>query len=369
MQVSKIHSSMDARAAMRPLEFKNLEKYGALSKIGISGLDKIIEANFAMDTIQQGVTPASIPTLLQFLQAWLPGAVGVITAAQKIDDIVGRVTVGNWRDEQVVQSVLEITGTAVPYGDLTNIPFTSWNQTYVPRTIVRFENGLRVGRLEEERAGQVRVNSGAVKRSACAIQLNIQRNLVGFYGYNSGNDNTYGFLNDPNLPAYVTVAATGTGSSTLWVNKDFQGIIGDLITAFAQLQNQSLDTINPETTETTLALATIDYQFLSKTTDFGMSVRQWLTDTYPKCRVVSAPQLNGANGGSNVFVLFADKVNLGMEQDISTDDGRTFLQAVPATFQVIGVAQQVKGYEEGYSNATAGVMVKRPWATVRYTGI
>ncbi len=79
---------------------------------------------------------------------------------------------------------------------------------------------------------------------------------------------------------------------------------------------------------------------------------------------MSAPQLNAANGGANVFYLFADAVS-----DLSSDDGTTFAQLVPAKFQVLGVQQMTKGYEEDYSNASAGVMVKRPWACVRYSGI
>jgi hypothetical protein len=82
-------------------------------------------------------------------------------------------------------------------------------------------------------------------------------------------------------------------------------------------------------------------------------------------RVVSAPQLNNANGNANVFILFADAVNDGL----STDDNKTFIQVVPATFQLLGVQQLAKGYEEDYSNATAGVMVKRPYAVYRASGI
>lgn len=76
------------------------------------------------------------------------------------------------------------------------------------------------------------------------------------------------------------------------------------------------------------------------------------------------PQFNGANGGSNVFYLYADRVI-----DNSTDDGKTFDQLVPAKFQVLGVQQKLKGYEESYSNATAGVLCKRPYAVYRGSGI
>jgi hypothetical protein len=44
------------------------------------------------------------------------------------------------------------------------------------------------------------------------------------------------------------------------------------------------------------------------------------------------------------------------------------LQVVPAKFKVLGVEQKAKGYMEDYSNATAGAMLKRPYAMVRYYG-
>lgn len=335
-----------------------------LSRIGFGGLDKIMEAGYGMDSIQNLQTSASISTPVQFLQNWLPGLVKTLTAARKIDEIIGVMTAGNWHDEQIVQQVLEPTGAAVPYGDLTQVPFTDWNQTFVTREVVRMELGMRVGRLEEARAGEVRVNSAQQKRESCGLNLEIARNEIGFFGYNAGNNNTYGFLNDPNLPAYVNVAASGTGTSTLWSTKNYLQIVQDLLVAFAQLQNQTLDNVNPEEVPTTLALATASYQYLATSTDFGYSVRKWLRDTYPKCRIVSAPQLNGANGGSNVFYLFADSIS-----DLSTDDGKAFVQVVPAKFQVLGVQPGTKGYEEDYSNASAGVMVKRPYLTVRYSGI
>jgi hypothetical protein len=83
-------------------------------------------------------------------------------------------------------------------------------------------------------------------------------------------------LNDPALPAYVTVAATGVGSSTSWADKTFLQIVADIRVAAAQLQTQSQDTINPEDVELTLALPTNSYQYLSVTSDFGISVRDWL---------------------------------------------------------------------------------------------
>jgi hypothetical protein len=134
--------------------------------------------------------------------------------------------------------------------------------------------------------------------------------------------------------------------------------------AFNQLQTQSQDNINPRDIVTTLVTSTNTASFISRSTEYGYSVRKWLTENYPKCRIESAPQLNLANGGQNVFYLYADVI-----EDESTDGGKTFIQPVPSKFRNLGVQQLIKSFKEGYSNATAGVMCQRPWAVVRVTGI
>lgn len=369
MKESQVHSYQGPRE-MRALKMEKDQvgaSFDSLGLIGI-GLDgrtvgQMMEG-FGEDAIQGLVTTPSIGTPVQFLQNWLPGFVHVITAARKIDELVGMTTAGAWEDEEVIQAVLEPTGKSVPYGDHTNIPLSSYNTNFERRTVVRFEEGMHVGSLEEARAGRMNLNSGAAKREAAAISLEVQRNAVGFYGFNNGDGRTYGFLNDPGLPAYVTVAATGTGSSPLWSTKTFLNITADIRAAVAALRAQSQDTIDPESVPLTLAIASNRVDFLSVTSDYGNSVREWIKETYPKMRIVSAPELSGANGGASVFYLYAERVS-----DSSTDGGRVFDQIVPAKFKILGVEKRAKGYLEDYSNASAGIMVKRPYAVVRRSGI
>ncbi len=310
-----------------------------------------------MDALEPTVTTGTVPTPIQFLQNWLPGFVNVITAARKIDDLVGLSIAGSWEDEEVIQGMLELTGTSVPYGDSTNVPLSSWNTNYERRTVVRFEEGMEVGKLEEARSARAQVNSGAQKRAGAALALEIQRNRVGFYGYNNGAGRTYGFLNDPSLPAYSNFP-TGT-----WNTASFLQITADIRGMFVALRAQSQDMIDPEMVNTTLAIASEKVDYLSTTSDFGVSVRDWLNKTYPKCRVTSAPELNNANGGADVAYLYAESV-----ADDSTDDNRVFSQIVPTKFQVLGVLQGSKSYVEDYTNATAGIMCKRPYAVVRRSG-
>jgi hypothetical protein len=371
-RAATVHSYIAAKD-VRSLKNFDVNEWESLQKIGIhinghnvrqmmhgkKAMDSMIHS---MDSLQPLVTTASINTPVQFLQNWLPGFVLVATAARKIDDLTGVMTTGSWEDEQIVQGIMERVGTSQIYGDYSNVPLSSWNVNFNYRTVVRFEEGIKVGVLEAARAARLRVDDSGMKRKAAAQELDIQRNAVGFFGFNSGDNNTYGFLNDPGLPSYVQVA-TGVAGFT-WAVKTFLEIQSDIVTAIQTLRTQSQDTIDVETVDLTLAVATAAVDYLSKTSNFGISVRAWLSEAYPRIRVVSAPQLNAANSSDNVFYLYADRI-----LDESTDGGATIIQMVPSKFYTLGVQQEAKAYTEDFSNATAGIMVKRPYAFVRYYDI
>lgn len=336
----------------------------AIASIDSSAMDAWTPQPFGSNVAAPAaISTSSIVAPIQFLQTWLPGFIKVITAARKIDELCGIETIGNWRDEWVVAGMVEPMGAIDVYKDSTNIPLSDWNVNWVNRTVVRFESGIQVGRLEQARSAAALINSDAEKRSASMLRLEIWRNLVGFYGFNSGNNNTYGLLNDPLLLAYTTVAAGAAGYT--WAVKTFLEITQDIITAMNQLQTQSQDVIDPETADTTLAIPMAVAQQLSKLNELGsLSVRMWLRQTYPKCRIVSSPQFDSANGGSNVFYLWANSV-----EDGGTDDKRTFAQIVPTKFMALGVEQRAKSYIEDFTNATAGIFLKRPYAVTRWSGI
>src|SRR5277367_6617428 len=113
MIASKEHSYIgprDVRSVAMGAE--DAADFGALSMMGINLPPGIIRdmAQFAMDDQQALITTASITTPIQFLQNWLPGFVRVITAARKIDELIGMTTSGSWEDEEVVQGILENVG-------------------------------------------------------------------------------------------------------------------------------------------------------------------------------------------------------------------------------------------------------------------
>jgi hypothetical protein len=365
--MSKIHSHIKAKD-VRPLELKKIGDAAvvALAKLGIHFSPAIVHQqvkalSIGDSSFTPSVTTGSMPTPIQFLQSWLPGFVNVITSARKIDKCIGITTVGNFHDQEVVQGILEGTSTATEYGDYNAIPLAQLNVNFERRTIVRGEQGMAVALLEDARAAAMNLNVADQKRQASAIGLEIMRNAIGFSGWYGGANRTYGLLNDPGIGGYTAVAG-GT-----WATKDALPIMADLRTAIAKLRTQSQDTIDPEETELVLLIATAAVDYLSTVTVQGISVRDWLTQTYPKIRVESAPELNAAAAGNNAFYLFAESID--SSQDGSTDGGAVWKQLVVTKFTTLGVEKKAKSYEEDFANATAGALCARPYASVRFSGI
>lgn len=179
---------MDSNINIKPLKEKtDMEENKACD-------EDIRNRNYAMDASVPLQTAATISNPVQFFQYWEPEAVEIVTAAMKIDDIVGRTIAGNFEDEEIVVTVMERTGSAHPYTDTANINLASWNQNFMARSIVRFEEGLEVGYLESLRASRMRIDTHKEKAAAAALSLAIEHNNIGFYGYANGLNKTYGLL-------------------------------------------------------------------------------------------------------------------------------------------------------------------------------
>lgn len=348
-----------ARRGPLNLTADQVQGYAQLENIGI-GVGGLVAS---MDSALIGPGIGQIDTPVQFLQTWLPGTVRQITTVRVIDELIGVATVGQWDDEEIVQTFNQLTGRAVLYGDTSNVPLSNYTPSYVRRTVVRFEQGMSVSRLEEKRAARAEFAVAVEKRAAAALALDIIRNRVGFNGFNIANSRTYGFLSDPNLPAYTNVAAGVGGMS--WGLKTFNEIIANITTAVLDIVTSSGGNIRPATTPLTLTLPLGYEQYLGVVAVYGStSVQDWITKTYPTMRVVTAPELLGANGGANVMYIYADQV-----ENAGTDDGRVMTQMVPSRFEALGTEVRAKNYIEDYTNALAGVLVKRPWAIRRYSGL
>lgn len=355
------HLSNEAIKALA-MDAATLAKMG----VGMPRINSAMRNMIAMDSITQPVTTPSVGTPVQFLQEFLAGLVYILTTARKADTLAPVMTVGRWSDQEIVQQVLEHLGAPGLYKDHGDLPLTSWNLTYDRRDIVRFELGLQQQILEDERGQAIDLNSAQEKRAAVALAFEILRNETFFNGYTTGGMRTYGILNDPNLPNFVTVAAGG-GGGTEWSGKTVDERISDIVTAIQSLRLQSGSNIDPKSMALTLGLPSnvVDLMHdVDGPNTYGYTVQKWLNENYPNITVEAIPQFENANAGASVFYLYAESV-----PGTGTDDGRSIYQLVPAKMQPLNTVQTVKGFDEGYTNALAGCYVKRGYAIVRFTGV
>jgi hypothetical protein len=346
----------------------------SLEKLGISVSPEFIRSfnrnavSVALDAgITQPVTTPSNGTPVQFLQEFLPGVVNILTVVRKADQVAPVVTAGEWHFEEIVLKTMEHTSNAQLYSDHGGVPLVSFNETFERRQVVRFELGVQQNPLADARAAATGTVPQNEKRVALAEGFEILRNDIAFNGFNSGTGKTYGILNDPNLPAYVTVA-TGAGGNTTFASKTTVEIINDLSTALRALEIQAGGNIDPTLNAISLEIPLAFNHFLTRSDGSftnGLTAMEWLNKNYPTVSVVTVPQFNGANAGENVFYLKAVSVD-----NSGTDGGEAMIQVIPAKMRAMGTVQNEKGgTTEGYTAAYAGVFTKRPYAVVRFTDI
>ena len=342
-----------------PEELRTME---ALALQGI-GMDEGDAVKYVMDGIASTLTSGSANVPVQFLQHWMNKFITVVTQATVADELLGRTTQGEWFQEEVVLTVRELTGHTRPYGDHAQPPLAGYNVNEESRTIIRFAQGLLTGKLEEMRLAAMGKKLSAYESDRAAIgqAFKLDTNAVAFYGYQLGQNKTYGILNDPNLDGFTQVpAGAGAGNPTEWQYKNFYEIVRDLNTAVAALQKRTGGNFIPFKSKFKIGVALSCDAYLNTVNEHGnRSVRDYIKDTWPKAEVVQVPEFDGAIAGDNCFYIILDE--LGGNPCVE--------QIVPAAVRLVGMEPRATGVYELYSNATAGCFVEQPLGVVRYSGI
>lgn len=341
-------------------------KLAADAKIEHSDLQNLGVDFRAMDSALVGGGSGGVPGYLgrEALETWLPGTLRAITQVRNIDEIAGVTTVGRWEDERIKLRMATPAGNAEIYGDNANIPLADVRTTIEERGIVRFEQGFMTGNLETARMSAAGFDAANEKRRAVQETLDIARNDVGFRGYASTSTKIYGLLNDPNLPAYMAYGDVG-GGGVVWKSATFANLVTDFTRMINAIEAQSGGHLQDGASLCFVVPTGYREVFQRRETNTGVSFRAWLAETYPNLRVVTSPDLVGANG-SNADAAYLFVENAG-DYDDSDVSGAAVVQAVPVRYQVIGSENRIKGYVEDAVNATAGCFVLRPWAFARYT--
>lgn len=378
MKTSKVHKRLSPAQVvalggkLSGMAMDSADKVKSLSVIGINVSDFVMKSYAEAYGMDAAITVPGLNlngsqaggVYAQFLQTWLNGQVRVAIQPRKADLLMGVTTAGSWEDEELIQEIMELVGVAQPYSDFGNIPLSSWKLSYERRGVVRFEEGFQVGELEGLRSGRIGIDSASTKREAAQLALEVARNRVAMFGYQtSATRPVYGFMNDPNLPAYANNASGKT-----WDTATREEQIKDILTGLAALRRQSKEVIDPKTAAITLAVASDQVDYLATPggtgSNTGETALDWLQKNYPNVTIQSVYELNKAVGGKNAFYLYANSV-----ADTGTDGGGVIEQIIQTKLRPLGVDTSIKVVTEDFTNATSGAMVKRPFAIYRASGI
>ncbi|MBR2680110.1 MAG: hypothetical protein IKE23_05060, partial [Exiguobacterium sp.] len=144
-----------------------------------------------------------------------------------------------------------------------------------------------------------------------------------------------------------------------WSKKNFYEIVTDLNTAVAELQKQCAGNFIPSKHAFKIGIALGCDQFLNQVNQYGISVRKYISDTWPKSELVVIPEFDNALAGDNVFYLKLDELAGSPVAE----------QIVPAAVRLVGSVPRASGLYELYTDATAGTFVEQPLGIVRFYGI
>ncbi|MBO4556294.1 MAG: DUF2184 domain-containing protein [Elusimicrobiales bacterium] len=366
METTKIRLSLEP-SQLRPFNHVNDKDLSLeqLEEFGMSFDEKALRTLIAthgkdcgMDSSPDMHTTPSASTPIEFVRHWMPETIETLTVGQDIDKTLGRDMAGRFQDEAIVQQIVEFTGKAASYSDRGVGNFADYNINNEVRHIVRHRVDMEVGLLESMTSAEAKRNAAELKRRAVRRILETERNLIGYKGYYEGVNRTYGLLNDPNLPAYETVAA-GASASTEWKNKTALEIQKDILSAISKLTEQCAGNFDSDTDKFVILVSQKVKDYLNKSNDYKLTVKAWLKENYPNAEIRSSAWLNNVNGNQNVMYVFANRL----------DGKKVMYNLVQDEVRLIGAVNLGAVSQEQYANACAGVMVVQPLGISRYTGI
>lgn len=255
------------------------------------------DAQPGMITVSNGGIPAFLANYLD------PKIIEVVVAPMKAAIILGEVKKGDWTTLTAQFPIIENTGEVSSYGDYSNSGQSSVNTNWAPRQSYHFQTITNWGERELEIAGEARIDLAARLNISSVLTINKAANKMAFFGI-SGLQN-YGLLNDPSLPASITPAATGTGSSPLWSNKTGDLIFADIQALYANLVSRNAGYVERDS-RMVLALSPGAEANLVKTNQYNVNVSDQIKKNFPNLRVETAVEYTTVGG--ELVQLIAEEV-------------------------------------------------------------
>ncbi len=310
-----------------------------------------------------GLAADAQPTLVSTSNAGIPAylanyldpkMIAVLVTPMKAAKILGESKKGDWTTLTAQFPIVENVGEVSSYGDYSNNGNAAINVNWEPRQSYHFQTVTNWGERELDIAGEARIDYAARLNISSALTINKAANKIYFFGV-AGLQN-YGLLNDPSLPAPISPAATGTGSSVLWSTKTADLIYSDILALFTQLMTQANGTIDQEQ-KMVLAMSPTLTTNLNKTNQYNVNVTDQLKKNFPNLRVETAVEYDTTGG--QLMQLIAEEVE---GQETATAAFTEKMRAHP-------VKVELSSFKQKKSAGSWGAIIFRPFLIAGMLGM
>lgn len=336
---------------MTDISFKQAAQYGFTfpqAREWMIGDRNALARDAALITTPNTTVP---PELLAYID---PMVVEIMTAPRRAREIFPEQKKGDWTTPYAKWRMDEVTGSTQPYSDYANGTTSGVNPNWATRQQYLFQTSITYGDLEVAMSGVAKLNLASAKQKAAATVLDIDANRFALLGV-AGRE-VYGILNDPNLPAAITAAATGTGGSTKWEDKTTTQIYNDILALFSELSTQSKGLITHDSA-LKLCVSPAMSVFLGAATDFNVSVLDMLKKYFGNLTIVTVPELTGQSG--ETALMLAEEVNGTPVGYIGFGEKMMAGRVIP----------DMSSFRQKFVATTYGGVVLQPYAIASMTGM
>lgn len=324
------------------------------------------------------VTVPNINVPLGALNYIKPEDIEVRTAIQVSDLIAPKTKLGTWGGTKLITiKIKEFSGKVSPDDGTANDTIKSTvNYDFITRGVFPFAGYWGNTDMGRETAGAMQNNLQADDVKSLMNTMAIAQNQIFFNGVSEKQLTTlgvqmpvYGFLNDPNLPAYTTVASNAASSSTYWASKTVEEIYKDVLTSYGRLVNKSGGNIIGNGLangrgKLKLAISLGSFTDLKRVQSVGT---QWIS-VYEMIKAnfgmsdsdfIPVPQFNNANNDSDVFYLIYEDDTIGA----------TVLNVYQELIRAYPIFQKHSELSQKISSQVSGCIVQYPMFIDRCDGI
>lgn len=315
------------------------------------------------------ITTPNINANLGVLNYIDPECVEVLVAEQTADLIAKPKKVGFWGQNSYTFNIKEHFGIVSPDdGSANNTKKSSTNVSSVIRGCKIFAGYWGSNDIIKSQYSQMQIDIQSEDVKSLMNGLSINRNNIFFTGVKETWNNNqimpiYGFLNDPNMPAYNLVINNSAGTSTQWAKKTPNEIYNDIcVYAFQDLKKKAKRFTTFKSGKFKLVVSNSASVYLNAVQTIGeswISARTLVERAIPGIEIIESPELDSANNGSDVFYLIYEDSKFG---DTVSNPYVEMARAYPIFTQHSEISQKI-------SQCIMGCVTRIPMFISRWTGI